>query len=132
MKFNYLIPIVILATTASFQVTAENNVKYVFKAMDKSLDTQLCVACANNNLSKLKRLLRRDELGAYNVAMNLNCNNQDITNFAAQYDANKTAKYLNKFAPMKYKVDADNIEIIDLAYNQSLAQSVRVIYVSSK
>ncbi|OUS24887.1 hypothetical protein A9Q98_13025 [Thalassotalea sp. 42_200_T64] len=100
MKLNYLMPLTLLAATTAFNTTAEDNVKYVFKAMDKSLNTRICVASANNDLPKLKQLSRRDQLGIRNITMNLICNNKDVTSFAAQYDAPQTTKYLG-YVPAK-------------------------------
>ena len=132
MKLNYLMPLALLATAASFQVMAEGNVKYIFQAKDNSVETRLCVASASDDLLKLKNLIRKDKYGGRNIARHLTCNNKDITGFSAQYNAQKTTEYLNRYAPEKYKIDLDNVQIIDLAYDQSAPQIVKIISVSSK
>ena len=72
-----------------------------------------------------------DSIGIRDIASSLYCNNQDITNFAAKYGAYKTTKYLSRYAPKKYKVNLDEVEISDLANNSSYG-SIQVIYISSK
>ncbi|MEW6997783.1 DUF3718 domain-containing protein [Colwelliaceae bacterium BS250] len=128
-----LIPIqliVILLSVISFQSTAQDNIRYQFQGIDNSLNTRICVAAGNNNISALKVLSRLDQNGMRDIAENLTCNDKDITNFAAQNGALKTTKYLSLHAPKKYKVNVENVEIQDLAHYPN--HKIKVIYVASK
>ncbi len=125
-------PLTLLVTATSWQTMADQNIKYVFKATDNSNATQLCVASANNDLVKVKKLVIRDKFGVRDITRNLTCNGENVTGFSAKYNAQVTAEYLNRHAPKQYKMDLDNVTITDLAYTPALPQTVKVIYVSSK
>lgn len=128
MNIGQIIATLVL-TNIAFFATAQGSTKYIFKGTDNSLDTRICVAAASDNLRGLRQESRRDILGIKGVTRSLKCNHQDITHFAASYDAYKTTRYLSRNAPKKYRVKVDEMEITDLA---SHSYSVQVIYVSSK
>ena len=130
MNIRQIIATLVLTNIALF-ATAQDSTKYVFKGTDNSLDTRLCVAAGSNNLRSLKKASRRDVYGIKDITRHLKCNDLDITNFAATYDAYDTTSYLSKMAPKKYKVDLDQVQITDLARNSS-PQKIKIIYVSSK
>ena len=111
--------------------TAKDSIKYVFKGADNSLEVRMCITAASNNLLSLKQAVQRDSYGIKDITSNLYCNNLDITNFAAKYGAYNTTKYLNRYAPKKYKINLDEVEIIDLVHQSSSGQ-VEVIYINSK
>lgn len=130
MNIRQIIAALVLTNIALF-ATAQGSTKYIFKAADNSLNTKICVAAANDNLVGLKKTSRLDRFGIKNITRHLKCNDQDVTNFAATYDAYNTTLYLSKMAPEKYKVNLSQVEITDLARNSSSEHS-QIIYVSSK
>ncbi|MEW6998754.1 DUF3718 domain-containing protein [Colwelliaceae bacterium BS250] len=130
MNIRQIIATLVLTNIALF-ATAQDSIKYVFKGADNSLDTRMCVAAASNNLRRLKGAVRMDGYGIRYITRFLICNDQDITNFAAKYGTYNTTKYLNRYAPKKYKINSDEVEIIDLVHQSSSGQ-VEVIYISSK
>ena len=130
MNIGQIIATLVLTNIALF-ATAQGSTKYVFKATDNSLEVRMCVTAASNNLLSLKQAVKRDFYGIKDITSNLYCNNLDITNFAAKYGAYQTTKYLNRYAPKKYKVNLDEVEIIDLV-NKSSSGQVEIIYISSK
>ncbi|KGJ95778.1 DUF3718 domain-containing protein [Thalassotalea sp. ND16A] len=134
MKLNYsIITTLLFAGTFSF-ATSANDVatKYIFKAMNNSLNTRICTAAANNDMPKLKQAIRKDKFGARHVTSTLVCNDKDVTHFAAQYNAYETAEYLSRRAPHRFKVNLDDVQIIDLAFQSNVKQNIKVIYISAK
>ena len=123
----------LFAVTITFgsylSVANERNV--TFKAGDSSRGTQTCIAAAQDDLFKLKAWGRFDGNGPKDTTRNLICNNQDITNFAASFQAYKTTKYLSRYAPGKYKVDVDKVRIIDLANSKTQSYKHVIILVTS-
>ncbi|WNC70503.1 DUF3718 domain-containing protein [Thalassotalea psychrophila] len=120
----------LIALTTTLQVAAQGDTKFNFVAQNNSINTQICIASANNELIKLRQLIIMDKLGTKDITKNLFCNNIDVTHFAALYGANKTTKYLNRYAPKKFKASVDDIKIIELANNDS--SPINIIVVSSK
>ncbi|MEW6996353.1 DUF3718 domain-containing protein [Colwelliaceae bacterium BS250] len=121
----------LVVTNIAFFATAQGSTQYKFIAKNNTLEVQMCIAAATNNLMKLKQIARRDAAGIKDITRSVECNNQDITHFAATYGAHKTTKYLSRKAPKKYRVNVNEIEITDLARNSS-SEKIQVIYVSSK
>lgn len=132
MKLQPMLLIGLLITATSFLSTAQHNQQYDFVAIDNSLNTRICLASVTNNLSALKQLARLDLYGVRGIAEELTCNNKDITNFAAQYGASKTTKYLSLYAPQKYKINLEEQKINDVAYHQLDVKPVEIVYISGE
>ncbi|MEP1742448.1 MAG: DUF3718 domain-containing protein [Kangiellaceae bacterium] len=101
-KIKYLL----LATIAA-SVLPLSAAQYVFVPANDRIETQICIAAAENKLSKFKhkaKALSRDS-GVYRtIAKKLTCNEQPIADFAFQYDANKTVKFLDRFTGHDVKI----------------------------
>ncbi|QYJ87794.1 DUF3718 domain-containing protein [Shewanella mesophila] len=79
-------------------------VTYQFVAVDKSVETQICVAAGND-----ERALLRSKIGNYshNVRLStnlINCNGMSITQFSYKYGALQSYDYLNRFTALKNRV----------------------------
>jgi hypothetical protein len=76
--------------------------QYVFVPGDNSLGTKICIAAAENNLPKYKRQVRLTSVKKvpdYRIIANtLTCNDQNLARFAMQYQANKTAAFINRYS----------------------------------
>jgi len=72
-----------------------------FEAGDNRIETQMCVAAAENKLGKYKRMVdsfsSRKNIHSI-IANKLTCNSQPIANFAYSYNADKTAEFLSNFS----------------------------------
>ncbi|TKB47702.1 DUF3718 domain-containing protein [Thalassotalea mangrovi] len=108
-------------------------VEYEFVAADNSVATKTCVAAASDNLSDLKKAVRRSFDGNTKLmSLSIACNDQDINSFAHTYGAVDTGEYLNRRVPKAFKVE-DDVQIIDIsAYQPSDISKKVVVYVSSK
>lgn len=89
-----------LATVATlaFPLSAA---QYVFVAGNDSLETKVCIAAAENNLTKYKKkvsLLSTKRTPTYRLIANtLRCNDKNVANFASHYGANKTAAFIGRY-----------------------------------
>ncbi len=98
MKNLKTLMLTIVATTALPLSAAQ----YVFIPGDNSHGTKICIAAAENNLPKYKRkvnLATVSRIPEYRtIANTLRCNDQSLASFAMQYEANKTAAFINRYS----------------------------------
>lgn len=81
--------------------------QYKFVPGNDRVETQICIAAAENNLSKLKNksLAMSRNAGIFRtVAKKLTCNNKSIADFAFKYDADKTVKFLDRYSTHDVKI----------------------------
>ncbi len=74
--------------------------QYKFVPANNTIETHLCIAAAENNLSKFKNkaMALSRSAGVYRViTRKLTCNDKSIADFAFTYDANKTVEFLDRF-----------------------------------
>ncbi len=128
--------VVVLAT--SFITPNAISADYQFIAGDKSVTTKLCVAAVSNNLMATKRYIRGigvqsfDQSAQVKLALNaVTCNGQNMLEFTANYNADKTFNYLNKRASKKHRIHDKDVRIIDIA-KQSKSDEVIVLVVTSR
>jgi len=78
-----------------------------FDAGDDRIETQICIAAAENNLGKYKRtvekLSKRRNIHSI-VANKLSCNNESIADFAYTFNADKTANFLANYSKHKITI----------------------------
>ncbi len=115
----------------------------IFKAGDASAATKLCLAAVQNDLSKTKLYVKRLS-SAYGLTASvakvqfishaLTCNNQNLVDFTAAYNAPSTFAYFNKNAAHKYRITPAEVKIIDLARTESLRDKTKpqVIMITSR
>jgi hypothetical protein len=95
-KFKYLL----LATIAASALPI-SAAQYKFIPANDRVETKICIAAAENNLAKFKSqaMALSRNVGVYRtIAKKLTCNDKTIADFAYQYDANKTLKFLDRFS----------------------------------
>ena len=83
----------LLLATSTFVVTNVNATE--FTAADNSIGTQLCMAVAKDHKLSLKRTMDKVRINKHSLVNNLTCNDLSVAKFAATYDLNNSAKYLN-------------------------------------
>ncbi|MBV1911670.1 MAG: DUF3718 domain-containing protein [Kangiellaceae bacterium] len=94
-KVTYLLLSTLAAATLPLSAA-----QYVFIAGDDSVETRLCIAAAENKVMKFKntaRLVSSSKSINRKIARKLKCNDQTIADFAYQYDAYRTVKYLDRY-----------------------------------
>ncbi len=111
--------------------------QYSFIADDDSLETQICVAAASNDLFALKEAISKISTKAKSmkgkirqVILKISCNNMDLVNFTAIYQAVDTFGYFNKKAPKKMRLPVNEISIKKL--NASRDSELQTILVAAK
>lgn len=70
---------------------------FKFVAGNDSIYTKFCVAAANNNLMQYNMRVNNSGLSDRHVAQATLCNGENIANFAAKYNAQRTAKHINRY-----------------------------------
>lgn len=118
----------LLAILLAFNVSAT---KYKFVGTNNSLDTRICVSAGNNNLYKLKKLIRVSREGAPMIANTLLCNNLIIAHFSHKYGADETFKFLNRRTENKDKIRKNTVTIRDIARVNDVNEEVIIIYVGT-
>lgn len=106
--------------------------QYVFVPGNDRIETQICIAAAENNLHKFKSksLALSRNAGIYRtVAKKLTCNNKTVADFAFKYDANKTVKFLDRYSEHDVKIRRE------ISENKRLLESTesdpeRIVYVT--
>lgn len=101
-KMKYLLLTMVAVSSLPLSAT-----QYVFVPSNDRIETQICIAAAENNLSKFKNkvlALSRKPSIYRAVARKLTCNNQSIADFAFKYDANKTVKFLDRHSQHDVKI----------------------------
>ncbi|WNC68936.1 hypothetical protein RI845_01985 [Thalassotalea nanhaiensis] len=124
----------------TFKAYANQNI--TFEAGDNTIATKLCVAAVSNDLKKTKLYISRLGMmagihtGMYGrtsfASDDILCNDTDLVKFTAQYNAKDTFEFINKRALKKYRLDAEEIKIIDLARQQRMNNSPKVILITSR
>ncbi len=106
--------------------------QYVFVPGNDRIETQICIAAAENNLSKFKnkaQALSRNA-GIYRkVANNLTCNDKSLADFAFQYDANKTVKFLDRYSKHNVKIRRE-ISENKKRFKENESNPERIVYVT--
>jgi|GEM_PF-2796489 len=97
MKF---VKIGLLSVMASVSVAATAS-QTKFVAGDDSIETQICISAAQNELRQYRKnvakISTKTPMQSRNhviVANTLQCNDQKVVNFARSYGANRTADYI--------------------------------------
>ncbi len=86
-----------IAATTALPLSAA---QYVFVPGNTSVETKICIAAAEDNLSKYKSMHRllSSKRSVYSIVANqLKCNDENVASFAKHYDANRTANFINRF-----------------------------------
>ena len=76
---------------------AANAGQYQFVAGNNSLSTQLCVAAASNHLMQYNNKAASSGYSKRHIAQTTTCNGINIGSFAEKYDAQRTAKQINRY-----------------------------------
>ena len=101
---------------------------YVFVAGNDNLDTKLCIAASQDNLSKYKRVARtlspnrlEHRMLSHKIhkdlAANLQCNNQSVLAFARQYQADKSAKFLSGYSEHEVLINREVSQVSEADLN---------------
>ncbi len=83
----------LLLATSTFAATNVNATE--FTAADNSISTQLCIAVAKDDKLELSQTMKEVRIKKHSLADKLTCNNLSVAKFAATYDLNNSAKFLN-------------------------------------
>ncbi|TRX55193.1 DUF3718 domain-containing protein [Thalassomonas sp. M1454] len=130
-----------LIALLSFPAFTAGQHTYKFEAGDSSLATELCVAAVSNDLVTTKRKIRSiglmDSVSSMSkvkhATLKISCNNMNMTAFTAKYGASDTFDYLNRKGASQYRINEQEVKIIDLARQQRAALGGEtLIIVSSK
>ncbi|MDP2561947.1 DUF3718 domain-containing protein [Psychrobium sp. 1_MG-2023] len=81
---------------------------YQFIPGNDAPGTKLCVEAVSGDLRGYREKIKEYHLKDKTVANKLECNGENIANFAARYDAMNTAVYINKYRK-------NRVSITDLA-----------------
>jgi len=95
-----------LALLAALPLSAANT---IFVAGNSHLESKLCIAAAQDNLGKYKRVARvlspnrlEHRLLAHKIhrhlTESLNCNGQDVVAFSKRYKADRMSKFLSRYS----------------------------------
>lgn len=107
--------------------------QYVFVPGNDRLETKVCIAAAENNLSKYKsrvRLLSNQKKPQYRVvARKLTCNDQNLASFARQYNADETASFISRYSNHEVIIRREISHINEQLITPEL-DSDKVIYVT--
>ncbi|TLU66817.1 DUF3718 domain-containing protein [Thalassotalea litorea] len=121
-----------IATALIVASASSQAVEHEFIAADNSNETKTCISAASDDLSSLKKYVRRSfDNNVRLMSHALKCNDQDINTFAHTFGAQDTSEYLNGKVSSKYRID-DSVQIIDTSAYQPDTQGKVVIIVSSK
>lgn len=101
--------------------------EYRFIATDNSQETRLCVVAASNRLGKLKTEVSESAHSPRYQANSVRCNGASLAQFAHQYGADKTYRYLASHSMAKNKA-TENVTIRDLSASAA-SSSDEVVYV---
>ncbi|MDG1733686.1 MAG: DUF3718 domain-containing protein [Thalassotalea sp.] len=130
-----------LIALLSLPVLADEQHTYTFSAGDNSLATELCLAAVTNDLAATKKKIRSIGLldgvsstqRVKNATRNISCNDMNLMTFTAEYGASDTFEYLNKRGVKMYRIDTDEVRIIDLARQKRAALGGHtLVIISSK
>ena len=69
--------------------------EYKFVAIDKSVETKLCMAATTNDIQQLKLVLRRNGERLSTVRDSVKCNEMPIAEFAEEYGFMQIARYID-------------------------------------
>jgi hypothetical protein len=64
-------------------------------AIDKSMETKLCMAATTNDIQQLKLMLRRSGERLSTVRDSVKCNEMPIAEFAEEYGFMQIARYID-------------------------------------
>ena len=123
----------LLITTIAATALPLSAANYVFVAESDTLETRLCIAAAENNLKKYKntaKLLSRSSIIHKTLAQDLTCNDQGVANFAYQYDANKTLKFIDRFAEHDIEIRREISQLKEA--NKESENGEQIVYVKVK
>ncbi|MEW6996354.1 hypothetical protein AADZ86_01420 [Colwelliaceae bacterium BS250] len=115
----------------------------MFKAGDANAATKLCLAAVQNNLSKTQLYVKKLSLSyglpksgakVQFISSEIKCNDQNLVDFTASFNAPTTFAYFNSKAAMKYRISPAEVKIIDLARAEKLGHQngPQVIIITSK
>ena len=111
--------------------------QYSFIADDDSLETQICIAAASNDLLAVKNAISKISTKAKSmkgkirqVILKITCNDMDLVKFSAIYHAVDTFGYFNKKAPRKMRLPVNEISIKQLNANRD--SELQTILVAAK
>lgn len=121
----------LIATAAvSFQAQAA---EYQFIAEDRSASTRLCVAAAQDDVTEVRRQVRKLRTAPhiqYKTVINaVRCNGQVAAHFAQTYGATDTFSYLFKYTEKRNKQGIPHTSVEELADSKPQSESPEVIVV---
>lgn len=119
-----------------------NAANITFEAGDNTTATKLCVAAVSNDLPNTKLYISRLALLAgVNAGMyaktkfatdDILCNDTNLVQFTAQYNATDTFEFINKRAEKKYRLSTDEVKVIDLARKNAPVSAPKIIVITSR
>lgn len=120
-----------LIFTSTLAITAAANAeKFNFIAADKAPETMLCVKTGENDVSGLKRLIRKEfKRNTRIVANEHRCNGVSLAKFAYAHSAKDTLNYINNYSYSTNKVRG-SVEITDAVALHKTAK-IKTVYVTS-
>lgn len=106
--------------------------EYVFVPANDDIETKLCISAAENKLHKFKRqagLVSHTHTVYRTIAENIQCNDKSIADFAFQYDADKTLKFLDKYRNHDIEIRRE-ISALKESKNLNDADSDKIVYIT--
>ncbi|TLX48394.1 hypothetical protein C1E24_02780 [Pseudoalteromonas phenolica] len=85
--------VTLLLATSTFVATNANATE--FTAADNSIGTQLCMAVAKDDKLALSQTMKDVRIKKHSLVNKLTCNDLSVAKFAATYDLENSAKFLN-------------------------------------
>ena len=130
------ISLMISTAVILFSYSQSIQANYVFVAKDNSAATKLCVATGNNDLTQVKKSVKKMHVSSTRASerakiatLSIQCNNMNLVEFAANFDAIDTFDYFNKKAPKYMRLPVDEISIEDV--NAKANSPIQTIIVSA-
>jgi hypothetical protein len=114
----------------TFQATAA---EYTFVASDNSKQTKFCMAAGSNDLTSLKREIRKLRRAPHQhvkpLVDSMRCNGQNVTEFAHRYEASDTLAFLNQHSSHKAPELKPNVTLRKITQSESDGSDAEVIVV---
>ncbi|ALO42301.1 hypothetical protein PP2015_1800 [Pseudoalteromonas phenolica] len=83
----------LILATSTLVSTNANATEFI--AADNSIGTQLCMAVAKDDKLALSKTMKNVRIKKHSLVNKLTCNDLSVAKFAATYDLNNSAKFLN-------------------------------------
>jgi hypothetical protein len=106
--------LIFVSVALSFVAANVNAQQYKFVAADDSIATEICVLAGSNEKAKLRNRIAKLGSSKFKTINSFRCNDMSMSNFANQYDATDSLKYINRYSH-KTNIAQPSVTIKDLA-----------------